>query len=203
MNKLKILGFLGIVFIVLGSFILFKNNQKLRKEVDIQRQNVETLLKVRDTLEINNRALFLDIELLNNSNDSIIEELNNVRKSLKIKDKEIESLHKINSVVHKTDSLIIRDTIFKEPDVYIDTTLYDHWGFTNILMKYPSFINVESVMNSDMSIYTFYKKETINKPKKTKIGRFFQKKKKVLEVEVVEHNPNITVKQSKFIKVLK
>ena len=54
-----------------------------------------------------------------------------------------------------------------------------------------------------MSIYTFYKKETINKPKKTKIGRFFQKKKKVLEVEVVEHNPNITVKQSKFIKVLK
>ena len=40
MNKLKILGFLGIVFIVLGSFILFKNNQKLRKEVDIQRQNV-------------------------------------------------------------------------------------------------------------------------------------------------------------------
>lgn len=203
MNKLKIIEFLGSLLIILGSFIIFKNNQRLRNDLDISKQNIETLLQVRDTLESSNKALLINVELLNNSNDSIIKELNNIRKSLKIKDKEIESLHKINSEIHRVDSLIVRDTIFSEPDICIDTTLYDYWGFTNIFLKYPSFINVESVMDSDLSIYTFYRKEPINKPKKTKIGRFFQKKRKVLEMEVVENNPNIVIKQNKFIKVIK
>ena len=203
MNKLKIIEFLGSLLIILGSFIIFKNNQRLRNDLDISKQNIETLLQVRDTLESSNKALLINVELLNNSNDSIIKELNNTRKSLKIKDKEIESLHKINSEIHRVDSLIVRDTIFSEPDICIDTTLYDYWGFTNIFLKYPSFINVESVMDSNLSIYTFYRKEPIKKPKKTKIGRFFQKKRKVLEMEVVENNPNIVIKQSKFIKVIK
>lgn len=203
MNKLKIIEFLGSLLIILGSFIIFKNNQRLRNDLDISKQNIETLLQVRDTLESSNKALLINVELLNNSNDSIIKELNNTRKSLKIKDKEIESLHKINSEIHRVDSLIVRDTIFSEPDICIDTTLYDYWGFTNIFLKYPSFINVESVMNSNLSIYTFYRKEPIKKPKKTKIGRFFQKKRKVLEMEVVENNPNIVIKQNKFIKVIK
>lgn len=203
MNKLKIIEFLGSLLIILGSFIIFKNNQRLRNDLDISKQNIETLLQVRDTLESSNKALLINVELLNNSNDSIIKELNNIRKSLKIKDKEIESLHKINSEIHRVDSLIVRDTIFSEPDICIDTTLYDYWGFTNIFLKYPSFINVESVMDSNLSIYTFYRKEPIKKPKKTKIGRFFQKKRKVLEMEVVENNPNIVIKQNKFIKVIK
>ena len=203
MNKLKIIEFLGSLLIILGSFIIFKNNQRLRNDLDISKQNIETLLQVRDTLESSNKALLINVELLNNSNDSIIKELNNTRKSLKIKDKEIESLHKINSEIHRVDSLIVRDTIFSEPDICIDTTLYDYWGFTNIFLKYPSFINVESVMDSNLSIYTFYRKEPIKKHKKTKIGRFFQKKRKVLEMEVVENNPNIVIKQSKFIKVIK
>ena len=203
MNKLKIIEFLGSLLIILGSFIIFKNNQRLRNDLDISKQNIETLLQVRDTLESSNKALLINVELLNNSNDSIIKELNNTRKSLRIKDKEIESLHKINSEIHRVDSLIVRDTIFSEPDICIDTTLYDYWGFTNIFLKYPSFINVESVMDSNLSIYTFYRKEPIKKPKKTKIGRFFQKKRKVLEMEVVENNPNIVIKQNKFIKVIK
>ena len=203
MNKLKIIEFLGSLLIILGSFIIFKNNQRLKNDLDISKQNIETLLQVRDTLESSNKALLINVELLNNSNDSIIKELNNTRKSLKIKDKEIESLHKINSEIHRVDSLIVRDTIFSEPDICIDTTLYDYWGFTNIFLKYPSFINVESVMDSNLSIYTFYRKEPIKKPKKTKIGRFFQKKRKVLEMEVVENNPNIVIKQNKFIKVIK
>ena len=203
MNKLKIIEFLGSLLIILGSFIIFKNNQRLKNDLDISKQNIETLLQVRDTLESSNKALLINVELLNNSNDSIIKELNNTRKSLRIKDKEIESLHKINSEIHRVDSLIVRDTIFSEPDICIDTTLYDYWGFTNIFLKYPSFINVESVMDSNLSIYTFYRKEPIKKPKKTKIGRFFQKKRKVLEMEVVENNPNIVIKQNKFIKVIK
>ena len=198
-----------IIFsILLSLFILYfintiKNNKKLRGEIDIYNQNIETLLHTRDTLKISNRALLINTDLLNYSNDSLIRELNKIRKDIKIKEKEIESLHKINLIGNKKDSLIVRDTIFRDKSVNIDTTIRDKWSAVNIKLEYPSTIKVDITMMSDLSIFTYNRKEPIKKPKKTKLGRFFQKKRKVLEVEVVENNPNIVIKQNKFIKIIK
>ena len=180
-----------------------KNNKKLIEEIDIYNQNIETLLYTRDTLEISNRALLINTDLLNDSNDSLIRELNKIRKDIKIKEKEIESLHKINLIGNKKDSLIVKDTIFRDKLVNIDTTIRDKWSTVNIKLEYPSTIKVDITMMSDLSIFTYNRKEPIKKPKKTKLGRFFQKKRKVLEVEVVENNPNIVIKQNKFIKIIK
>ena len=198
-----------IIFsILLSLFILYfintiKNNKKLRGEIDIYNQNIETLLHTRDTLEISNRALLINTDLLNYSNDSLIRELNKIRKDIKIKEKEIESLHKINLIGNKKDSLIVKDTIFRDKLINIDTTIRDKWSAVNIKLEYPSTIKVDITMMSDLSIFTYNRKEPIKKPKKTKLGRFFQKKRKVLEVEVVENNPNIVIKQNKFIKIIK
>ena len=198
-----------IIFsILLSLFILYfintiKNNKKLRGEIDIYNQNIETLLHTRDTLEMSNRALLINTDLLNYSNDSLIRELNKIRKDIKIKEKEIESLHKINLIGNKKDSLIVKDTIFRDKLINIDTTIRDKWGAVNIKLEYPSTIKVDMTMMSDLSIFTYNRKEPIKKPKKTKLGRFFQKKRKVLEVEVVENNPNIVIKQNKFIKIIK
>ena len=198
-----------IIFsILLSLFILYfintiKNNKKLRGEIDIYNQNIETLLYTRDTLEISNRALLINTDLLNYSNDSLIRELNKIRKDIKIKEKEIESLHKINLIGNKKDSLIVKDTIFRDKLINIDTTIRDKWSAVNIKLEYPSTIKVDITMMSDLSIFTYNRKEPIKKPKKTKLGRFFQKKRKVLEVEVVENNPNIVIKQNKFIKIIK
>ena len=198
-----------IIFsILLSLFILYfintiKNNKKLRGEIDIYNQNIETLLYTRDTLEISNRVLLINTDLLNDSNDSLIRELNKIRKDIKIKEKEIESLHKINLIGNKKDSLIVKDTIFRDKLINIDTTIRDKWGAVNIKLEYPSTIKVDITMMSDLSIFTYNRKEPIKKPKKTKLGRFFQKKRKVLEVEVVENNPNIVIKQNKFIKIIK
>ena len=198
-----------IIFsILLSLFILYfintiKNNKKLRGEIDIYNQNIETLLHTRDTLEISNRALLINTDLLNYSNDSLIRELNKIRKDIKIKEKEIESLHKINLIGNKKDSLIVKDTIFRDKLVNIDTTIRDKWGAVNIKLEYPSTIKIDMTIMSDLSIFTYNRKEPIKKPKKTKLGRFFQKKRKVLEVEVVENNPNIVIKQNKFIKIIK
>ena len=198
-----------IIFsILLSLFILYfintiKNNKKLRGEIDIYNQNIEALLHTRDTLEISNRALLINTDLLNYSNDSLIRELNKIRKDIKIKEKEIESLHKINLIGNKKDSLIVKDTIFRDKLINIDTTIRDKWSAVNIKLEYPSTIKVDMTMMSDLSIFTYNRKEPIKKPKKTKLGRFFQKKRKVLEVEVVENNPNIVIKQNKFIKIIK
>ena len=198
-----------IIFsILLSLFILYfintiENNKKLRGEIDIYNQNIETLLYTRDTLEISNRALLINTDLLNYSNDSLIRELNKIRKDIKIKEKEIESLHKINLISNKKDCVMVKDNIFRDKLVNIDTTIRDKWSAVNIKLKYPSTIKVDITMMSDLSIFTYNRKEPIKKPKKTKLGRFFQKKRKVLEVEVVENNPNIVIKQNKFIKIIK
>ena len=74
--------------------------------------------------------------------------------------------------------------------------------------KYP-FKDKKKLLEYEYSIYIliiilkYKRKEPNKKPKKTKLGRLFQKKRKVLEVEVVENNPNIVIKQNKFIKVIK
>ena len=96
MNKIKLI--FSIIFLLLIGFCVFVsiNNKKLKEQIDISKHNINTLLLVNDTLKISNKSLLLDIYTLNNSNDSILKELNNVRNKLRIKDKEIESLHKID-----------------------------------------------------------------------------------------------------------
>ena len=203
MNKINLI--FSIIFLLLIGFCVLVsiNNKKLKEQIDISKQNINTLLFVNDTLKISNKSLLLDIYTLNNSNDSILKELNNVRNKLRIKDKEIESLHKINLEINKKDSVIIRDTnIFKNNNIHLDTTLTDKWGSTRIILEYPSSIKTEFKTFSDLSIYAYKRKEPIKEAKKCKLGRLFQRKVEVLEVEVVEKNPNIIIKQSKFIKVI-
>lgn len=48
-----------------------------------------------------------------------------------------------------------------------------------------------------------YRKEIIDPPKKCFIARWFQKKHKVVEVNVVEKNPYIENKQQRFIEIVK
>ena len=48
-----------------------------------------------------------------------------------------------------------------------------------------------------------YKKETIDPPKKCAIARWFQKKHKIVEVNIVEKSPYIENKQQKFIEIIK
>ena len=164
MNKIKLI--FSIIFLLLIGFCVFVsiNNKKLKEQIDISKQNINTLLFVNDTLKISNKSLLLDIYTLNNSNDSILKELNNVRNKLRIKDKEIESLHKINLEINKKDSVIIRDTnIFKNNNIHLDTTLTDKWGSTRIILEYPSSLNLRLLV-----IYLFILTKEKNQLKRLK-----------------------------------
>ena len=44
---------------------------------------------------------------------------------------------------------------------------------------------------------------TVDPPKKCWLGRLFQKKQTIVEVDVVEQNPYCTIKNQKFVKVVK
>lgn len=194
---LVFLTMLGILYIT------FLENKNLKEELLLSKNNEKALIADNNTLSSKNIAYQLTIEQLNYFNDSIINKLDSIRKELKIKDNNIKQLQYILSKAGKKDTIIFSDTIFIDNNLNIDTTLEDKWYTLNLELKYPNTIITEPIFISEKYVISSYRKETINPPKKCKFLRMFQKKHKVIEVEVIDNNPYITNKRQKFIEIIK
>ena len=198
---------IGIVILVsllaISTYTLYTNNKKLKEEISISMSNQKAFISENSLLKEENRVFKFTIEQLNHYNDSILQKMNEVRKELKIKDKDLKQMQYLLSEAQKKDTIVFRDTLFREPTLKIDTLLGDRWYQMKLELRYPSTIITEPKFVSEKYIIVDYKKETINPPKKCAIARWFQKKHKVVEVEVVEKNPYIENKQQRFIEIVK
>lgn len=191
-----------IVTLVVTISCLVAKNQKLEREVSFAMTNFKALQLEHDSITSQSLMYQFTIDQLNYYNDSITEKLRQVKKELKVKDKDLESLSYLLSVANKKDTIKLSDTIFIE-GVNIDTLIGDQWYKLDLGIKYPNEITTEVNFTSEKYIVTSLKKETINPPKKCWLARLFQKKHKVLRVEVVEKNPYITNTQQRFIEIIK
>ena len=205
-NKIKqiwkyiVIGvFIALITIIVILYNSYQNAQESLKE---SRNNEKAYQIENLNLKDDSRMFMFHIEQLSYYNDSITEKLNAERRNLKIKDKQIVQLQYMLSKVQKVDTITLVDTIFT-PTVDLDTTIGDKWYSLNLKLKYPSSIIVTPTFNSEKMVFMYLKKETINPPKKTWLGRLFQKKHKVMEVKVVESNPYIENKQNRFIEIVK
>ena len=198
---------IGIVILVsllaISTYTLYTNNKKLKEEISISMSNQKAFIAENSSLKEENRVFKFTVEQLNHYNDSILQKMNEVRKELKIKDKDLKQMQYLLSEAQKKDTIVFRDTLFREPTLKIDTLLGDRWYQMKLGLRYPSTIITEPKFVSEKYVIVDYKKETINPPKKCAIARWFQKKHKVVEVNVVEKNPYIENKKSKFIEVIK
>ena len=197
---------IGIVILVsllaISTYTLYTNNQKLKAEISISMSNQKAFIAENSSLKEENRVFKFTIEQLNHYNDSILQKMNEVRKELKIKDGDLKQMQYLLSEAQKKDTIAFRDTLFREPTLKIDTLLGDRWYQMKLGLRYPSTIITEPKFVSEKYVIVDYKKETINPPKKCAIARWFQKKHKVVEVEVVEKNPYIENKQQRFIEIV-
>lgn len=148
-------------------------------------------------------AYEMTIDQIKYSQDSIVRILDETKKQLKIKDKNLQSVQYVYSNFYKTDTLNFRDTIFKEPSLAIDTMVGDEWFNARLFLKYPSRVILNPSFKSEKQIFVSTKRETVNPPKKFFLFRWFQKRHNVLSVEVIEKNPYIEEQSSKFIKVIR
>ena len=198
---------IGIVILVsllyISVYTLYTNNQKLKEEISISMSNQKAFIAENSSLKEENRVFKFTIEQLNHYNDSILQKMNEVRKELKIKDRDLKQMQYLLSEAQKKDTIVFRDTLFREPTLKIDTLLGDRWYQMKLGLRYPSTITTEPKFVSEKYVIVDYKEETINPPKKCAIARWFQKKHKVIEVEVVEKNPYIENKQQRFIEIVK
>lgn len=180
-----------------------------------QQKKIEDLTSKWENAVINNKAFEEEnnklngrvvefqysVDQLNYSVDSLTQKLNGLRKQLGIKDKQILELQHLSSENVKTEYVHVHDTIFKE-NVVLDTLIKDDWSSLALHAEFPNIINASYSFNNETSVLIFSKKETVDPPKKCWLGRLFQKKHEVIEVEVVQENPYCTNKNEKFIKII-
>jgi len=150
-----------------------------------------------------NIALQLTVDQLGYFKDSVLQELDNTRKQLKIKDKNLKALQAVKSGFTKRDTITLRDTLFKEPTLAIDTLIGDKWYNVRLGLKYPSMIAVQPYFKSEKHIVVSSKKETVNPPKKFFLFRWFQRKHYVIHIDVVEKNPYVDGETSRYVEIIK
>ena len=187
----------------LSTAFLYRQNNILQDKLSVSISNEKAYADENDILKDKNRVFQFTIDQLEYYNDSLLTKMNDVRKELQIKDKDLKQMQYLLSEAQKKDTVIFRDTLFRDPLIKVDTLLGDKWYQMKLGLRYPSTIITEPKFISEKYIIVDYRKETIEPPKKCFLARWFQKKHKVVEVEVVEKNPYIVNKQQRFIEFVK
>lgn len=189
---------MAIVFVLIIVGIAIQN-ENLKEEIKIYDNNFKALNLENSGLREEIIAYKFDVEQLEVLNDSIIKDLNNTRKELGIKDKQLKQMQNIKTEIITKDSVFIRDTIFRDSFIKLDTTLTNKWYDIKVELQYPNKIDISATYRTDLSVFAYSSKEILGTKKKCAIGRWFQKKTKVIRVEVKDGNPYSKIKEQKFV----
>lgn len=188
--------------LAVSTYILYNRNQDLKDEISVSMSNQKAFIAENSSLKEENRVFKFTVEQLNYYNDSILQKMNNIRKELKIKDKNLKQLQYLLSVSTKKDTVLFTDTIFRDKSLALDTIIGDKWYNIRLGLKYPFYIYTEPTFTSEKYIIVNKKKETVNPPKKFFLFRWFQRNHWVMEVHIKEKNPYIKETNNKFVEII-
>ena len=142
-------------------------------------------------------------------NDSLMNKMDSVRKSLNIKDKNTKGLGYVKSTILIHDTVLVNRIRDGDNSISIDTTINKKWY--QIQLDYrgskcnecKDTLIVSPKVTSEKYVVISTQKEYVDTPKKFWIQRIFQKKDEVIDVKVVETNPYIYSNENRFVKVIK
>lgn len=187
------------------SAIMFYQKQinNLKTSLDYAENNVKAYASLNDSITQNNRVFSLKIEDLTRLNDSLFLEMKNVSNRLKIRENQIKQMQYLMDSYNRVDTVFVKgDTIFKEPEFKLDTTFGDQWGKTRLQLEYPNIITVgHSYANKKHIIFASYKEPV--KERKWFLPRWFTRKRTYVEATVVDENPYVETKETRFINIIK
>ena len=199
---IKIIFYTLFISALTASAILYKKVWHLRANLDILALNQKAFIAENSSLKEQGRIFKFTIEQLGYYNDSVLQEMNKVKRELKVKDKGLQQLQYLLSVSTRKDTVLFTDTIFKNKELALDTLVGDKWYNIRLGLKYTNLITTNPTFISDKYIIVNKKKETINPPKKFFLFRWFQKKHWVMEVNIKEKSPYIREVNNRFIEII-
>lgn len=185
------------------SAIMFYQKQinNLKTSLDYAENNVKAYASLNDSITQNNRVFSLKIEDLTRLNDSLFLEMKSVSDRLKMREDRIKQMQYMMDSYNKTDTVIVRDTIFRETGFKLDTLFGDEWGKTRLQLEHPNTIIVgHSYTNKKHVIFASYKEPV--KERKWFLPRWFTRKRSYVEATVVDENPYVETKETRFIECL-
>lgn len=191
-----------VVLAAVAAITLYqKQVNNLKTSLDYAENNVKAYASLNDSLVQNNRVFQLNIADLNRLNDSIFTEMKNVSNRLKIRENQIKQMQYLMDSYNKTDTVIVRDTIFKETGFKLDTLFGDEWGKTRLQLEHPNIIIVgHSYTNKKHVIFASYKEPI--KERKWFLPRWFTRKRTYVEATVVDENPYVETKETRFVECI-
>ena len=191
-----------VVLAAIAAIILYqKQVNNLKTNLDYAENNVKAYASLNDSITQNNRVFSLKIEDLTRLNDSLFLEMKSVSDRLKIREDRIRQMQYMMESYNKTDTVIFRDTIFKETGFKLDTMFGDEWGKTRLQLEHPNTIIVgHSYTNKKHIIFASYKEPI--KERKWFFPRWFTRKRTYVEATVVDENPYVETKETRFVECL-
>lgn len=193
-----ILGVLLVVMLVFKSFQVHKIQQQLNYSISKEKAYISE----RDSLETESRLFQVTIQQLTYYKDTLTDKLLAKSKEVQIKENKLKQLQYLATTTTKKDTLILKDTVFRDY-VNIDTMLTSKHYQLNLILKYPNYIEVIPTFNDELFIFITSKKETIDPPSKICFIRWLQPKHIIQEIVIKNTNPFVKIKQTRFIEIVK
>ena len=171
--------------------------------------NLKAYIALNDTLMSTNRMFEFKASQLNYLNDSLVNQMNTIRKNMGVKDKNLKGLGYIKSTVRIHDTVFVNRIRDGDKTLSIDTVINKKWYQIEIDYKgsrcseCKDTLIVSPKISSEKYVVISTSKEYVDAPKKWWLQRIFQKKEEVVDVKVVETNPYIYSDHERFIKVIK
>ncbi len=194
---------LAVIALTIAFIAAVEQARVERKKWEVAMGNVKAYSSALSDEQDKSIALQLTVDQLEYYQDSILKKLDSTRKELKIKKKNIKTVQYIESTFTRTDTIVLKDTLFKKPSFAMDTLIGDEWYSMRLGLKYPSTIAVNPDFKSEKHIIVSSKKETVNPPKKFFLLRWLQRRHRVVHVDVIEKNPYVNNQKSEYVEIIK
>lgn len=196
--KLVAVGFISLLI----ATIFFQHNslQKKNKEIDRITNNVRAYEELASNREAHNRVLQLTIEELNTSKDSLIQQVNKIKKDNKIKDQNLTNINVINTEIKDTVKTVIKHKLidFKEELKLNSLT-------TIIVSRKDSILTAKIDIKNQQTIFVEEKREYRNKYKNgwVRFWHFDWRRIETKKYQIINSNPLIKVTNTRVIEVQK
>ena len=189
----------GLISLLIAT-IFIQHNQLQEKNAELNRatSNVRAYQDLVSNNQERNRTLQLTIEELNHSNDSLLLQLKQTQKELKIKDKNLTDASVINTEIK--DSV---KTVIKEKLIDFDKELKLNDLTTIIVSRKDSILTAKIDIKNQQTIFVTENKEYKNTYKNWLV-RFFHfdfKKIYIKNYQIVNSNPLIKVTDTRVIEI--
>lgn len=189
----------GLVSLLIAT-IFYQHNQLQNKNREIDRitNNIRAYEEIASNAQDNSRVLQLTIDELNHSKDSLIQQVNKVKKELKIKDKNLTDASVINTQINDSVKTVIKEKLidFNEELKLNDLT-------TIIVSRKDSILTAKIDIKNQQIIFVEDKKE-YKRFYKNWLLRFFHfdfKKVRIKNYQIVNSNPLIKVTDTRIIEL--